>query len=121
VRATLGDELWADFVTHANACYKDAFLSAFSKPFLRCVGPPHGGACPRNFHVDLTCARAYAMLGELHLDHEQDVVVTCDMWVQALAGRRRRRMFAVRLTFQTRCKPLRMRYRVPVLRVKSDS
>ena len=87
--------MWADFVTHANACYKDAFWSAFSKPFLRCVGPPHGGACPRNFHVDLTCARAYAMLGELHLDHEQDVVVTCDMWVQALAGRRRRRRAAV--------------------------
>ena len=25
-------------------------------------------------------------LGELHLDHEQDLVVTCDMWVQALAA-----------------------------------
>jgi hypothetical protein len=24
-------------------------------------------------------------LGELHLDHEQDLVVTCDMWVRALA------------------------------------
>jgi len=23
--------------------------------------------------------------GELHLDHEQDLVVTCDMWLQALA------------------------------------
>ena len=30
--------------------------------------------CPHNFHVDLTCARAYATLGELHLDHEQDLV-----------------------------------------------
>ena len=86
VRATLGDELWADFVTHANTCSKDAFLSAFRKPLLRCVGPPHGGACPRNSYVDLTCARAYATLGELHLDHEQDLVVTCDMWVQALAA-----------------------------------
>jgi hypothetical protein len=37
VRATLGDALWADFVAHANACYKDAFLSAFPKPVLRCV------------------------------------------------------------------------------------
>ena len=86
VRAMLGDALWADFVAHANACYKDALLSAFRKPILRCVGPPHGGVCPRNFHVDLTCARAYATLGELHLDHEQDLVVTCDMWVQALAS-----------------------------------
>ena len=85
------------------ACYEDAFLSAFPKPVLRCVGPrpPHCSACPHNFRVDLTCARAYATLGELHLDHEQDLVVTCDMWVQALAarapararnvGRRRRR------------------------------
>ena len=71
----LGDALWADFVAHANACYKDALLSAFRKPILRCVGPPHGGVCPRNFHVDLTCARAfYATLGELHLDHKQDLV-----------------------------------------------
>ena len=74
VRAMLGDALWADFVAHANACYKDALLSAFRKPILRCVAPPHGGVCPHNFHVDLTCARAYATLGELHLDHEQDLV-----------------------------------------------
>jgi hypothetical protein len=54
--------------------------SAFRRPILRCVGPPHGGACPNNFNVDVTCARAYVMLGNLHLDHEQDLVVTCDMW-----------------------------------------
>ena len=42
--ATLRDDLWADFVAHANAS------------------------------------------GELHLDHEKDKVVTCDMWVQALAA-----------------------------------
>ncbi len=88
MRATLGDARWADFVAHANACYEDAFLSAFPKPVLRCVGPPHGGACPHNFRVDSTCARAYlyATLGELHLDYEQDLVVTCDMWLQALAA-----------------------------------
>jgi hypothetical protein len=80
VRDTLGDALWSDFVAHANACDKDAFLSAFRKPILRCVGPPHGGACPRYFNIDVTCARAYVTLGELHLDHEQDLVVTCDMW-----------------------------------------
>jgi hypothetical protein len=87
-----------------NACYKDAFSSAFRRPILRCVGPQHGDACPRNFNVDVTCARTYVTLGELQLDHEQDLVVTCDMWVQALAalprapahvGRRRRRHAAV--------------------------
>jgi hypothetical protein len=62
VRATLGDALWADFVAHANACYKDAFVSAFRKPILRCVGPPHGGACPHHFRVDVTCARAFTTL-----------------------------------------------------------
>ena len=86
MRAALGDALWADIVAHANACKEDAFSSAFPKPLLRCVGPPHGGACPHNFRVDLTSARAYATLGELHLNHEQDLIVTCDMWVQALAA-----------------------------------
>jgi hypothetical protein len=62
VRATLGDALWADFVSHANACYKDAFVSAFRKPILRFVPPPHGGACPHHFRVDVTCARAYTTL-----------------------------------------------------------
>ena len=66
---------------------RTAFLSAFPKPVLRCVGGPHGGTYPHNFCVDLTCARAYATLGELHLDHEQDLVVTSDMWVRALAAR----------------------------------
>ena len=43
VRATLGDELWSDFVApHANVCFKDAFLSAFDSslrehPARRCV------------------------------------------------------------------------------------
>ena len=63
MRATLGDELWSDFVApHANVCFKDAFLSAFRKSILRCVSIPHGGACPRNFHVDLTSARGHATL-----------------------------------------------------------
>jgi len=39
LRATLGDDLWADSVAHANACYKDAFVSAFREPILRCMGP----------------------------------------------------------------------------------
>jgi hypothetical protein len=90
-----------------NACDKDAFLSAFRKPMLRCVGPPHGGACPHNFNVDVTCARAYVTLGELHLDHKQDLVVTrratcgCRQALAALprppahVGRLRRRHAAV--------------------------
>ena len=86
MRATLGDALWSNIVAHANAGKEDAFSSAFPKPVLRCVGPPHGGAGPHNLRVDLTSARAYATLGELHLDHEQDLVVMCDMWVQALAA-----------------------------------
>jgi hypothetical protein len=51
-------------------------------------GAPHGVAGPHKFSVNLTCARAYlyATHGELHLDHEQDLVVTCDMWLQALAA-----------------------------------
>jgi hypothetical protein len=60
-----------------NACDKDAFLSAFSKPILCCVLPPHGDACPRNFNIDVTCARAYVTLGELDARqlyrHERDV------------------------------------------------
>jgi hypothetical protein len=36
LRATLGDavSLWADFVTHANARYKDA-ISPFRRPVFR--------------------------------------------------------------------------------------
>jgi hypothetical protein len=32
VRATFGDALWADFVTHANARYIDAILRPFCRP-----------------------------------------------------------------------------------------
>jgi len=73
VRATLGDAQWADFVAHANPCCKDAFRN----PILRCVAPPRGGACPRNFLVDVTCARAYTPARVRHV------------------GRRRRRRAAV--------------------------
>ena len=48
------------------------------------MGPPHGGTNPHHFCVDLTCARAYATLGELHLDHEHDLVVTCGRSRRAL-------------------------------------
>ena len=35
VRATFGDALWADFVTHANARYIDAILRPFRRPIIR--------------------------------------------------------------------------------------
>ena len=86
VRAALGEFLWADFVAHAEARYKAAFVATFRKPVLRCVGTNHGAPCPRRFHVDLTSPSAFATLEELHLDHEQDVAITCDMWVLAIAA-----------------------------------
>ena len=80
MRPVLGYELWHRFVTHANAHYKDAFVAAFGGPVLSCVG--RGGApCPRAFCVDL--ASSVDGLRHLHLDHEQDLQVTCDMWKEA--------------------------------------
>ena len=86
VRPALGDMLWADFVTHTEAHYKAKFVAAFRKPVLRCVGTNHGAPCPQAFEVDLTTRRTFADLELLHLDHEQDVVVTCDMWMCAIAS-----------------------------------
>ena len=74
--------LWADFVAHANATYKAAFVAAFAVPRIVCVGPSDGGPC--GFHVDLASADAFRTLGLMHLDHEQDLVITCDMWKRAL-------------------------------------
>ena len=81
MRPVLGDALWAAFVVHANARYKPAFLAGFQAPVLRCVGKP-GQEC--DFAVDLFAPDAAAKLGCLHVDHEQDVQVTCDMWKNAL-------------------------------------
>ena len=35
MRARLGDALWAEFVSHANAHYKQAFVSVFEVPALQ--------------------------------------------------------------------------------------
>ena len=86
VRPALGDVLWADFVAHAEARYKETFVAAFRKPVLRCVGTNHGAPCPLAFEVDLTTPRTFVALEHLHLDHEQDVAITCDMWVRAIAA-----------------------------------
>ena len=40
---------------------------------------------PNAFCVDLTSATAFATLEHLHLDHEQGLAITCDMWARALA------------------------------------
>ena len=62
--------LWADFVAaHAHVRQGRLFTclpQAGSSRYVPC--PLHGGACPRNLRVDLTCARANATLGKLHLD-----------------------------------------------------
>jgi hypothetical protein len=74
--------LWAAFVAHANMHYKDKFIAAFHKPVLKCVGPSYGKPC--GFCVDLTSWDAFRKLEHLHLDHEQDLLITCDMWKRAL-------------------------------------
>ena len=81
MRPVLGDALWATFVVHANTRYKPAFLAAFQEPVLRCVGKPRQEC---SFSVNLRAPDAVAKLGCLHVDHEQDVQVTCDMWKNAL-------------------------------------
>ena len=73
--------LWAAFVAHANAHYKADFVAAFNKPTLKCVGPSYGDPC--GFCVDLTSSDAVRTLEHLHLDHEQDLLITCDMWKRA--------------------------------------
>jgi len=110
VRSTLGDVLWADSARQLrrNVVLQGRLLKCLPQADSSLRGPPHGGACPCNFNVDMSCARAYVTLGELHLDHEQDLVVTCDMWhvgagargapaprAPAHVGRRRRRHAAV--------------------------
>lgn len=79
---SLDDWLWRDFVAHANKYYKPAFVSVFDSLLLSCVGPVGGGPC--GFIVDLTSHDAFHTLGMLHLDHEQDLVITCDLWKRAL-------------------------------------
>jgi hypothetical protein len=84
MRPVLGEEHWAAFVAHATAHHKPLFLGAFAHPQLRCVGTSAGGDCPCGYAVDLAAPDAKDKLERLHLDHEQDVQVTCDMWRAAL-------------------------------------
>ena len=51
---------------------------------MRCVGSRDGAPCPAGFEVDLLAPEAYDRLERLHLDHEQDVRIACDLWQRAL-------------------------------------
>jgi hypothetical protein len=84
LRPVLGEELWKAFVLHANNQYKSSFISVFAAKTLSCVGKRNGSPCPKSFCVDLTSPTAFDLLERLHLDHEQDVRITCDMWCKAL-------------------------------------
>ena len=84
MRPVLGEALWKLFVLHATNQYKQRFLAAFDHDVLACVGRRDGTPCPKGFAVCLRSVSAYDLLEELHLDHEQDVRVTCDMWRRAL-------------------------------------
>ena len=84
MRARLGVALWADFVRHANRCYKAAFVRAFDQRELHCVGPVNGGPCPHNFVANLEASDAKDKLESLHLDHEHPVHRTCAWWMSRL-------------------------------------
>ena len=84
-------------VTHANVCYKDAKCLPHANSSLR-PPPAHGGACSRNFNVDVLCSLAYATLCELHLDHEQDF--DHHVWDGGVDGAR------CCATYSSRCMPL---------------
>ena len=82
----LGDAHWQAFLTHITEHCKPSFLAAFEPPsaVLRCVGKCDSAACPHGFEVDFAAPLAIEQLEHLHVDHEQDVLITCDMWRSAL-------------------------------------
>ena len=84
MRPVLDEACWAAFVAHANAHYRAAFLAALNGPLLRCIGRVSGAPCPHDTTVDLAAPDAANWLAHLHLDHEQDLQITCDMWKAAL-------------------------------------
>ena len=90
MRPVLGEAHWAAFVAHANANCKPAFIAAFEPPshVLHCVGQERR-PCPHGFKIDLTSAEVASSLAHLHLDHEQDLQITCDMWKEALPPSRK--------------------------------
>ena len=81
MRPRLGSGLWDEFVEHANANHKEAWLRAFAPEagVLRCVGTLNGEPCEHGATVDLRgeggegSGGAYATASEalerMHLDH----------------------------------------------------
>ena len=55
MRPHLGPGLWDDFVAHANAEHKEAWMHAFAPEVgvLRCVGTLDGAPCEHGAAVDL--------------------------------------------------------------------
>ena len=84
MRPLLGHRIWNAFVKHANACYKDRYVSAFAEQPLECVGPLDGTGCPHAFRVDLSSPEAPRMLAHLHLDHDHPIHQTCSAWCEEL-------------------------------------
>ena len=97
MRAHLGPGLWDEFVAHANAHYKEAWLRAFAPEggVLRCVGTLDGAPCEHGAVVDLrgegvrggssaSYAAASEALERLHLDHERPLHQTCRWWRERL-------------------------------------
>ena len=96
MRQFLGERCWGDFVKHATAHYREAFLQAFTPQdgVLCCKGPLQSicgsiCACPQSFRVDVrhlassnTLQRDIATnrLKLLHVDHTYDVQHICDTW-----------------------------------------
>ena len=85
MRPALGHAHWATFLAHVTEHYKPAFFAAFVPPShtLCCVGRA-SEPCPHRLEVRVDSRAAAAQLKYLHLDHEQDVQITCDMWKNAL-------------------------------------
>ena len=86
MQPVLGVSHWQAFLAHITKHYKPTFLAAFNPPshVLSCVGKCNGEPCSHGFEVDFCSPAAAAKLEHLHVDHEQDVLVTCDMWRAAL-------------------------------------
>jgi len=83
VEPVLGESLWDKFVHHTNTFYKPYILDAFDAPssLLCCVGYVEENVCSNDFKINLCSLLACHEPEHLHFHHEQDVQMTCDMWV----------------------------------------
>ena len=111
MRPVRGVSHWQTFLAHITKHYKPTFLAAFNPPshVLSCVGKCNGEPCSHGFEVDFCSPAAATKLEHLHVDHEQDVLVTCDMWQRCpriwLRGRRHRQCAALPSSLWNRLSP----------------